>query len=208
MTKTITWVYDDYLVAENTVRDLKAAGLGDSHIGIVASNTEGWHKPGGGAVDPKHDKDRDGKDDRAEGAATGGGVGTILGGAAGVAAGLGMLAIPGIGPVVAAGWLAALASSAVGGGVVGGLIGALVESGTSKENAELYAEAVRRGGAIVTAKVGDDDVVRYTEIMDRNALNVMAREPAYRSSGWKGFDPDAATYDADQIRRERETYRL
>jgi len=208
MTKTITRVYDDYLAAENTVRDLKAAGLGDSHIGIVASNAEGWHKPGGGAVDPKHDKDRDGKDDRAEGAATGGGVGTILGGAAGVAAGLGMLAIPGIGPVVAAGWLAALASGAVGGGVVGGLIGALVESGTSKENAELYAEAVRRGGAIVTAKVGDDDVVRYTEIMDRNALNVMAREPAYRSSGWKGFDPDAATYDADQIRRERETYRL
>jgi len=208
MTKTITRVYDDYLAAENTVRDLKAAGLGDSHIGIVASNAEGWHKPGGGAVDPKHDKDRDGKDDRAEGAATGGGVGTILGGAAGVAAGLGMLAIPGIGPVVAAGWLAALASGAVGGGVVGGLIGALVESGTSRENAELYAEAVRRGGAIVTAKVGDDDVVRYTEIMDRNALNVMAREPAYRSSGWKGFDPDAATYDADQIRRERETYRL
>jgi hypothetical protein len=208
MTKTITRVYDDYLAAENTVRDLKAAGLGDSHIGIVASNAEGWHKPGGGAVDPKHDKDRDGKDDRAEGAATGGGVGTILGGAAGVAAGLGMLAIPGIGPVVAAGWLAALASGAVGGGVVGGLIGALVESGTSKENAELYAEAVRRGGAIVTAKVGDDDVVRYTEIMDRNALNVMAREPVYRSSGWKGFDPDAATYDADQIRRERETYRL
>ena len=208
MTKTITRVYDDYLAAENTVRDLKAAGLGDSHIGIVASNAEGWHKPGGGAVDPKHDKDRDGKDDRAEGAATGGGVGTILGGAAGVAAGLGMLAIPGIGPVVAAGWLAALASGAVGGGVVGGLIGALVESGTSRENAELYAEAVRRGGAIVTAKVGDDAVVRYTEIMDRNALNVMAREPAYRSSGWKGFDPDAATYDADQIRRERETYRL
>jgi len=208
MTKTITRVYDDYLAAENTVRDLKAAGLGDSHIGIVASNAEGWHKPGGGAVDPKHDKDRDGEDDRAEGAATGGGVGTILGGAAGVAAGLGMLAIPGIGPVVAAGWLAALACGAVGGGVVGGLIGALVESGTSRENAELYAEAVRRGGAIVTAKVGDDDVVRYTEIMDRNALNVMAREPAYRSSGWKGFDPDAATYDADQIRRERETYRL
>ena len=208
MTKTITRVYDDYLAVENTVRDLKKAGLGDSHIGIVASNAEGWHKPGGGAVDPKHDKDRDGKDDRAEGAATGGGVGTILGGAAGVAAGLGMLAIPGIGPVVAAGWLAALASGAVGGGVVGGLIGALVESGTSKENAELYAEAVRRGGAIVTAKVSDDDVVRYTEIMDRNALNVVAREPAYRSSGWKGFDPDAATYDADQIRRERETYRL
>ena len=141
MTKTLTRVYDDYAAAELAVRELKAAGMGDSHIGIVASNADGWHKPGGGDVDPKHDKDRDGKDDRAEGAATGGGMGAIAGGAAGVAAGLGMIAIPGIGPVVAAGWLAALASGAVAGGVTGGIIGALVESGTSKENAELYAEA-------------------------------------------------------------------
>ena len=208
MTKTITRVYDDYLVAENTVRDLEKAGLGSSHIGIVASNAEGWHKPGGGDVDPKHDKDRDGKDDRSEGAATGGGIGTILGGAAGAAAGLGLLAIPGVGPVVAAGWLAALASGAVGGGVVGGLIGALVESGTSKENAELYVEALRRGGAIVTAKVSDDDVVRYTEIMDRNALDMSAREHAYRNDGWSGYDPDAPVYEVEQIRRERDTYRL
>jgi hypothetical protein len=208
MTKTITRVYDDYLVAEKTVRDLKDAGLGSSHIGIVASNAEGWHKPGGGDVDPKHDKDRDGKDDRSEGAATGGGLGAILGGAAGTAAGLGMIAIPGIGPVVAAGWLAALASGAVGGGVVGGLIGALVESGTSKENAELYVEALRRGGAIVTAKVPDDEVGRYSEIMDRYALNMAEREPVYRNSGWRGYDPHAPLYDAEQIRRERDTYRL
>jgi hypothetical protein len=208
MTKTITRVYDDYLVAENTVRELENAGLGSSHIGIVASNAEGWHKPGGGDVDPKHDKDRDGKDDRSEGAVTGGGLGAILGGAVGAAAGLGMIAIPGIGPVVAAGWLAALASGAVGGGVAGGLFGALVESGTSKENAELYVEALRRGGAIVTAKVSDDDVVRYSAIMDRNALNVAARESDYRNSGWSGYDPNAPLYDADQIRRERDTYRL
>ena len=64
MTTTITRVYSDYASAELAVRELKAAGLGDSHIGIVASNAEGWHKPGGGDVDPKHDKDRDGKDDR------------------------------------------------------------------------------------------------------------------------------------------------
>src|SRR5579871_1917156 len=102
MTKTLTRVYDDYATAELVVRKLKTAGLGDSHIGIVASNAEGWHKPGSSDVDPKHDKDRDGKDDRSEGAATGGGLGAIAGGAAGVAAGLGLLAIPGIGPVVAA----------------------------------------------------------------------------------------------------------
>src|SRR5580658_8125218 len=175
MTKTLTRVYNDYASAELAVRELEAAGLGDSHIGIVASNAEGWHKPGGGDVDPKHDKDRDGKDDRAEGAATGGGLGAIAGGAVGVAAGLGMLAIPGIGPVVAAGWLAALAAGAVAGGAAGGIIGALVESGTSKENAALYAEVVRRGGAIVTAKVPDDDAAKYKAIMSRKDFDVAAR---------------------------------
>ena len=207
MTKTLTRVYSDYATAEETVRELKAAGLGDTHIGIVASNAEGCHKPDSGSVDPEHDKDRDGKDDRAEGAATGGGIGALAGGAAGVAAGLGMIAIPGIGPVVAAGWLAALAAGAVGGGVAGGLIGALVESGTSKENAELYAEAVRRGGAIVTAKVADEDAPRYSAIMDRQAFDVTERAVAYRNSGWSGYDPNAPVYDAEQVRREREIYR-
>jgi hypothetical protein len=109
---------------------------------------------------------------------------------------------------VAAGWLAALASGAVAGGATGGIIGALVESGTSKENAELYAEAVRRGGAIVTAKVPDDEQSKYSAIMDKSAFDIAAREKAYRSSGWKGYDPSAPAYDAAQVRKEREAYRL
>src|SRR5471032_1649235 len=208
MTKTITRVYNDYPAAEMAVRELKSAGLGDSHIGIVASNADGWHKPGGGDVDPKHDKDRDGKDDRSEGAATGGGLGAVAGGAAGLAAGLGLLAIPGVGPVVAFGWLAALATGAVAGGATGGIVGALVESGTSKENAELYVESLRRGGAIVTAKVPDDEQIKYSAIMDASAFDIAARETAYRSSGWKGYDPAAPAYDTDQVRRERDAYRL
>ena len=208
MTTTITRVYSDHASAELAVRELKTAGLGDSHIGIVASNADGWHKPGGGDVDPKHDKDRDGKDDRSEGAVTGGGLGAIAGGAVGVAAGLGMLAIPGVGPVVAAGWLAALVSGAAAGGATGGIIGALVESGTSKENAELYAEALRRGGAVVTAKVPDGDQGKYAAIMDKSAFDIAARETAYRSSGWKGYDPAAPAFDGDQVRKEREAYRL
>ncbi|HET7084680.1 MAG TPA: hypothetical protein VFI23_07920 [Rhizomicrobium sp.] len=208
MTKTITRVYDDYESANETVRELQGAGLADSHIAIVASNAEGWHRPGGGSVSPVHDKDRDGKDDRAEGAVTGGGVGAILGGAAGTAAGLGMIAIPGIGPVVAAGWLAALAAGAVGGGVAGGLIGALVESGTSKENAELYAEALRRGGAIVTARVSDDDESQYAAIMDHRAYDVSGRANVWRDEGWTGYDPESPVCTPEEVRRERESRRL
>jgi len=65
----------------------------------------------------------------------------------------------------------------------GGIIGALVESGTSKENAELYAEALRRA-RIVTAKVSDSDETKYAAIMNKSAFDIAARETAYRSSGW------------------------
>lgn len=208
MTKTLTRVFSDYTSANAAVQRLKAAGLGDSHIGIVASNADGWHKPDGSNVDPLHDKDRDGKDDRSEGATTGGGIGVVAGGAVGVAAGLGMLAIPGIGPVVAMGWLASLAAGAVAGGAAGGIIGALVEAGTSKENAELYAEALRRGGAIVTAKVPDDEEGKYAAILDLSAIDMTQRQTAYRSQGWSGYDPAAPVYDTEQVRREREAYRL
>lgn len=208
MSKTITLVYDDYPTAERVVRELKDAGLSDNDISIVASNADGWHKPGGRTIDPKHDKDRDGRDDRNEGAAAGGTVGVVAGGAVGVLTGLGLIAIPGVGPVVAAGWLATLAAGAAAGGVAGGLIGALVESGTSKENAELYAEAVRRGGAIVTAKVPDDEEGEYLRIMETPAIDFSERVPIWRQSGWKGYDPAAPVYTSEQIRRERDSYRL
>ena len=208
MTKTLTRVYSDYTSADMAVKNLKQAGLGDSHIGLVASDAEGWHKPGGGDVDPSHDKDRDGKDDRNEGAATGGGLGAIAGGAVGLATGLGLLAIPGVGPVVAMGWLASLVVGGVAVGVTGGIVGALVESGTSKENAELYAEALRRGGAIVTAKVSDDEAARYGAIMDKSAIDITTRADSYRSTGWTGYDPAATAYDANSVRKERESYRV
>ena len=139
MTRTITRVYPDYAAADLAIKDLKKAGLKDSDISILASNAEGWHRARGGNVDPRHDKDLDGRDDRAEGAGTGGALGAIAGGAAGVATGLGLIAIPGIGPVVAFGWLAAMAAGAVTGAAAGGIIGALVSSGESRENAEIYA---------------------------------------------------------------------
>jgi hypothetical protein len=104
------------------------------------------------------------------------------------------MAIPGVGPVVAVGRLAA--------------IGALVESGTSKENAELYAEALRRGCAIVTAKVSDDELSRYTAILGESSIDISAMRAFYRSSGWTGYDPAAPAYNADQVRKERASYRV
>jgi hypothetical protein len=48
----------------------------------------------------------------------------------------------------------------------------------------------------------------YAAIMDKSAFDIVARERAYRSTGWKGYDPTAPAYAADQVRKERELYRL
>jgi hypothetical protein len=126
---------------------------------------------------------------------------------AGLLAGLGLLAIPGIGPVVAAGWLASTAAVAAAGGTAGGLIGALTQSGVDEHEANAYAEGVRRGGTLVTARVPDTDRARYEAILDRSAVNIRDRSANWERSGWNRFDPAAPAYTADEIRRERETYR-
>jgi len=210
MTKTISHLYNDYPSARAAASELQAAGLDDGDISIVASNADNWYKNDKSDVkhvDVKHDKDRDGVDDRKEGAAKGAAVGGIAAGAAGLAAGLGLLAIPGIGPIVAAGWAASTLAGVVTGGVTGGVVGALAESGVSKDDADVYAEAIRRGGALVVARVNDNDAARYQAVLDRSGVSAATRATAYRTSGWKGFDPAATPYTADQVRRERELYR-
>ena len=149
-----------------------------------------------------------GKDDRAEGAAAGGGVGAALGGTAGLLAGLGLMAIPGVGPVVAAGWLVAALTGAAVGGATGGIIGALSQqAGVSDEEANVYAEGLRRGGALVSAKVDDADAARIQGIMDRSSVRVADRAAAYRKSGWTKYDPAAQPYTRDEVLRERSLYR-
>jgi hypothetical protein len=206
---TISRLYDDYDAAARAVAELERAGIPHSDISIVASNAEGWYDRDGTAVrrSGKIDRDNDGVDDRAEGAAAGAGIGAAAGGLAGLLAGLGLLAIPGLGPVVAAGWLASTALAAAAGGAAGGLIGALTQSGVSEEDAHIYAEGVRRGGTLVTARVPESDQQRYEAILDRSAVDIRERARLYEESGWNRFDPNAPPYTADQVRREREMYR-
>ena len=218
MTATVSRLYDDYDTASQAVRDLEAAGVPHNDISIVASNADNWYSTGTASsvntnasaratTTGRVDRDRDGVDDRAEGASKGAGIGAGIGGAAGLLAGLGMLAIPGIGPVVAAGWLASLAVGAVAGGVTGGLIGALSQAGVSEDDAHVYAEGVRRGGTLVSARIPDGDRARVEAVLDRSAVNIRERGAAYRKAGWKTFDPAAPTYTAEQVRKERAMYR-
>jgi hypothetical protein len=205
---TITRLYDDYDSAARAANDLERAGIAAKEISIVVSNADGWYDRDKPSTTTKHlDRDLDGVDDRREAADAGAAIGGTLGGVAGLLAGLGMLAIPGLGPVVAAGWLVSTAALGVSGGVVGGIIGALTQHGMSDEEANAYAEGVRRGGALVVARVPDAEVARVESILDRTAANIRTRTAMWEKSGWHRFDPHAPAYTADEVRRERETYR-
>lgn len=202
MTQTIARLYDSYDEASRVVRDLEAARIPHGDISLIANNAENRHVV----------KKVDDEDDTAEGAATGAGIGGVVGGGAGLLAGLGIMAIPGVGPVVAAGWLiSTLVGAAAGatvGAATGGLIGALTDSGVSEEHAHVYAEGVRRGGALVTVRVEDGKVALAESILDRHGpIDPDLRGEAYRSAGWKAFDPKLPAYRADEISRERSLYR-
>ncbi|MCK1392021.1 hypothetical protein [Bradyrhizobium sp. 1] len=202
MTTTISRLYDSYSDAERAVSRLEAAGVPHSDISIVANNSDNWY----GSSTGKVDRDRDGVDDRAEGAGTGAGIGAGLGTAAGLLAGLGLLAIPGLGPVVAAGWLASAAVGAAAGAATGGIVGALTQAGVSKEDASRYAEGVRRGGTLVSARVAEQDRARFDALLQEKSVNLQDRSTAWQKSGWNDFDAASPPLSPDDIGRERELY--
>jgi len=202
MTTTISRLYDNYSDAERAVTRLEGAGVPHSDISIVSNNSEDWYGSSSGKVD----RDRDGVDDRAEGAGAGAGIGAGVGGAAGLLAGLGLLAIPGLGPVVAAGWLASTAVGAAAGAATGGIVGALTEAGVSNEDASRYAEGVRRGGTLVSARVADQDRARLDALLDQSSVNLQDRSAAWQRSGWTGFDASSPPMGPDAVRRERELH--
>jgi hypothetical protein len=198
MTKTVSGLFDNHSDAATAVRELEAIGVPASDISMVASNNERWYE--------------DGPSNAAEDAGTGAGIGAAVGGVGGLLAGLGVMAIPGIGPVVAAGWLVATAAGAaagaVAGGAAGGIVGALTGDGVPENEAHVYAEAVRRGGTLVVARVEDNKLSLANEVLHRfRRVDVDARGRAYRESGWSRFDPAAPVYTDAEIARERERER-
>lgn len=207
MTKTVTRLFDSHTDALAAVRDLKNAGVDDDRISLVASNADNWHD----GMNRDGDGDGDGENDAAEGAGKGATTGGLIGGGAGLLAGLGMLAIPGLGPVVAAGWLVSTAVGAaigaVAGGATGGILGALKDAGHTDEEAHVYAEGVRRGGSLVSVRVDDNDAMRVEGLLKTSrGVDAMSRGQTYRQAGWQAFDQDAGPYSADEAARERGLY--
>lgn len=198
MTQTISRLFDSYSDATGAVHALEGANIPHEDISVIANNGDGTHA--GHANDGVNDHG-----DVRRGTSTG----AVLGGAGGLLAGLGILAIPGLGPIVAAGWLAATAAGAgigaIGGAATGGIVGALKNAGHSDEDAHVYSEGVRRGGTLVSVRAPEERRSEIEAIFDGHGpVDAASRRQAYREAGWTKFEADAPTFDAAQIERERE----
>jgi uncharacterized membrane protein len=182
MSIVITRLFDTYEQAQQAVAELETSGIPHNDISLVANNSDGQY---------------DLPEEAGSGAGAGATIGTVLGGGAGLLAGLGMLAIPGVGPVVAAGWLVATAVGAGVGAGAGGLLGSLVGAGVSENEAHVYAEGVRRGGALITVRADESERVMIERVMSRfHGVDAATRGEEYRAAGWERFDETSPAYIA------------
>ena len=185
-TQTVTALFDRYEEAAEAVRKLEAAGVPHSDISIVANNADNRVSSTTGMPGATTGSGRMAADDAADGAGTGATLGTVLGGGAGLLAGLGLLAIPGLGPVVAAGWLVSTLVGAGVGAAAGGLVGSLTGAGVSEADAHAYAEGVRRGGTLVTVRTDESRLDRVVDILDdHGSVDIDERQSSWKGEGWK-----------------------
>lgn len=202
MPRTVVGLYNDIGTARELVQDLVDHGFEREDIGLIAYDVEEEYAPH--VTEERVEVTEPETEDMAEGA----GIGAILGGLAGLLVGLGALVVPGVGPVVAAGSIATTLMGAGVGAAAGGLIGALVDAGVAEEEAELYAEGVRRGGTLVTAEVHNNRVDEATEIFESyEPVDVKHRSARWRKEGWTGYDPDATPLTPSDLQEEHEYWR-
>lgn len=190
--KIVSGLFDDYERAAEAVKALREIGITADDISLVANNAM------------ETDRSLHIADDAEAGTA----AGAVLGGAGGLLVGLGALAIPGIGPVIAGGWLVSTAIGAVTGAIfglaAGGIVGAMTNAGIPEEEAHIYAEGLRRGGALVTARVPDEQADAAEAILKQvNAVDLEARRAEYAKAGWGGFNPEAPAFDPEELRNNR-----
>ncbi len=185
--QTITKVYDTYSKARSAVDELETAGIPMSEISVLANRDESETF---GEIKKTTE--------------VGVGAGAAIGGTAGLLAGLGAVAVPGLGPVMAAGWLASAALGAIAGGATGGIVGSLISAGVPVEDANVYSEAVRRGGTLVSVEAEDHNVAMVQSILGNYIpLDPVTQGAAYRNAGWNTFDPDAGPYESIRVAAAR-----
>jgi hypothetical protein len=157
-------IYPSLTSVEISVDELKSAGFRNTDISVLFPESSGTR-------DFAHEKSTKAP----EGATTGAGTGAVVGGALGWLMGIGALAIPGLGPFIAAGpIMAALAGAGVG-GTVGGIAGALIGMGIPEYEAKRYEGRVKDGGILLSVHSDNSDwTKRAKEILKRTGAQDIA----------------------------------
>jgi hypothetical protein len=141
-------IYSNSATADTAVDQLVAAGFSNDDVSVLMSDIQG-----------SRDFAAEKNTKAPEGATTGVSVGGVVGGTLGLLAGIGALAIPGVGPLIAAGpIMGALAGLGVG-GAVGGLVGALVGMGIPEYEAKRYEGRVKEGGILISVHCDSSEEV-------------------------------------------------
>lgn len=153
--KAVICIAKSQIQAENIVTNLKNAGIPTSDISVLLSDRSGTR-------DFAHEHNTKAP----EGATIGGSAGGVAGGVFGLLAGIGALAIPGVGPFIAAGPIMAALSGAAVGAAIGGVAGALVGMGIPEFEAKQYESKLKDGNILISVHTTDSDTVkRIKEIM-------------------------------------------
>jgi hypothetical protein len=158
MSKVVFCSVSDDIRAENVLRNLQEAGFSNNQISALFPE-QGRVK---NLVLEKHSK-------APEGAAAGGGTGGVVGGILGWLVGIGSLAIPGIGPFIAAGPILAALSGAALGAATGGVIGSLVGLGVTEVEAKQYESRLKEGQILISVHAKDADEVERARKVFANA---------------------------------------
>jgi hypothetical protein len=139
-------IYRNRSMVDAAVEDLKDAGFRSEDISVLFPDTQGTKEF---AIE---------KETKApEGATAGAGTGAVIGGALGWLTGIGLLAIPGLGPFIAAGPIVAALAGVGAGGVVGGIAGALIGMGIPEYEANRYEGRIKTGGILLSVHADDRD---------------------------------------------------
>jgi hypothetical protein len=175
-------IYKTRKQAEEAVDVLTANGFRSTDISVLMPENVG-------TKDFAHEKSTKAP----EGAATGAGTGAVLGGTLGLLAGIGALAIPGVGPLIAAGPIMATLAGAGAGGAAGGMIGALIGMGIPEYEAKRYEGRVKSGQILLSVHCDDSD-------WTKKAKDILERTGAEDISSTGEASADFAKSDKPQIR--------
>jgi Alternative complex III, ActD subunit len=157
--RAVLGIYPNYSSVEYAVEVLKEAGFRNSDISVLFPERAG-------SKDFVHDKGTR----VPEGAAAGAGTGALLGGALGWLVGIGTLAIPGLGPFIAAGPIVSVLAGMGVGGAVGGIAGALIGMGIPERQAKHYEVRVKEGGILLSVHSDKSDWAKRAKgILERTA---------------------------------------